>query len=183
MLQTDMSKKLIFSLVLLSLVAGCAHQPVALEASTSECDCAQPFSELGEWLLMERRTSAMDTSEVVAELVKLGRPKTPTEQFYFGVLNQQLGTAANWRQARDAFRAVRKNTELPDEQRHIAAVLERYNIYRLDDNKDRNDMLRDQAELERALRQMERENTELQDKIQAITDLEADMSTRIEQEQ
>ena len=78
---------------------------------------------------------------------------------------------------------MRKNTELTNEQRNIAAMLERYNIYRLDDNKDRNDMLRDQAELERTLDMLEQENTGLQEKIQAITDLEADMSTRIEQEQ
>ena len=178
-----MPRTLILSAALMGLLTGCAQQATPPASEAARCQCAEPYQEMADWLAMERKTSAMDTSEVVAELVRLGRPVSPSEQFYFGTLNQQLGTPANWRQARDAFRAVRKNTELTNEQRNIAAMLERYNIYRLDDNKDRNDMLRDQAELESTLDMLKQENTGLQEKIQAITDLEADMSTRIEQEQ
>jgi hypothetical protein len=178
-----MPRTLILCTALTALLAGCAQQATTPATDSVSCQCAEPYEEMGEWLAMERRTSAMDTSEVVAELVRLGRPASASEQFYFGTLNQQLGTPANWRQARDAFRALRKNTELTNEQRNISAMLERYNIYRLDDNKDRNDMLRDQAELERNLEMLKQENAQLEQKIQAITDLEADMSTRIEQEQ
>lgn len=132
---------------------------------------------------MERNTSAMDPATVVAELVKLGRPATAEQRFYYGLLNQQLDTPANWRQARNAFRKTRQDEALAAELRSLAAVLERYNRYRLEQNKARKSLLKDQQQLQSTLETKASENTELQEKIQAITELETDMSTRIEQEQ
>jgi TolA-binding protein len=181
MLQIDMSKKLVLLVMLLAMLPACAAQPDAVPAEAAPCPDASNYSELQEWLAMENRTSRLDTEQVVSELIRLGRPEGSTEVYLFGLLNQQLGTPSNWRQARNAFRQVKQDEQLTAEQRRIAAILEGYNISRLDSDKYRRDLVRDQKRLESELRAREQEIELLQQKIQAITDLEASMSTRKEQ--
>ncbi len=176
-----MPQKLALCFVLLTSVTACTVQPAPVEAPP--CPCQQPYAELQEWLALSARTTTMETSEIVAELVKLGRPQDATEKFYFGLLNQQLSTAANWRQARNAFREIRRDTALNTEQRRLAGILEQHNIGKLDNNADRKGLLRTQASLEASLAEKSQENLQLLEKIRAITDVEESMSTRIEQEQ
>lgn len=182
MFSTNLSQKIAVA-VLVTALTACATNTPAPAAPVADCDCEKPYQTIKHWLAMERSTSAMESGTVVAELVKLGRPATAEQRFYFGLLNQQLNTPANWRHARNAFRQTRQDTALAAELRSFAAVLERYNRSRLDQHNARQNQARQQQQLRERLETKASENTLLQEKIQAITELETDMSTRIEQEQ
>jgi hypothetical protein len=140
------------------------------------------YRALRDWLDKEQTVAAMKSNEeVVKELVKIGKPSKPDEWFYFGLLNQKLKTEASWIQARDAFREVSKATGITAEQRQLAAILELYNQSRINWYFEYREVQTDFVALQTELNQARQENGLLQQKIQAITDLETAISTRKEQ--
>lgn len=127
----------------------------------------------------------MRSAAVKEELEKIaGVPENGDDLYYFGLLNQQLKEYNHWIAARDAFRQVRKDPELELEQRQLAGILERYNQSRINAQSRENE-LRDRYRLQQreldAQDALAEENELLKKKIQALTDLEAVISTRKEQ--
>ena len=123
----------------------------------------------------------MDTDEVVEQLVRLNKPEGIDQLYYYGLLNQQLQTHGAWIQARDSFRELQQQEGLTTEQRQLAGILLVYNQNRINWYQRQSELLVENAGLEKQLQQAEEDKVLLEQKIQALTDLESDISTRREQ--
>ena len=123
----------------------------------------------------------MSTEEVVAKLIRVNEPEGAGQLFYYGLLNQQLQTFDAWAQARDTFRQLHENEELTAEQRQLAGILQSYNQNRINWYQRQGELLKQNAELKQQLSDAEQDKLLLEQKIQALTDLEAVISTRKEQ--
>ena len=97
------------------------------------------------------------------------------------MLNQQLQTNGAWAQARDSFRELQQSDGLTTEQRQLTGILLAYNQNRINWYQRQSELLVENAGLEKQLQQAEEDKVLLEQKIQALTDLEADISTRKEQ--
>jgi hypothetical protein len=177
-----MSRALLIIALCLATLAGCALLPQqGTPASAPPDPDALAYRALRDWLDLEWEVAAMDADQVVAALVDVGKPQGPEELFHFGLLNQKLKTYASWTQARDAFREVSKNPTLTSEQRQLAAILVLYNQSRINWYLEYREVQADFAAMQAELEASQEENALLQQKIQAITDLETSISTRKEQ--
>ena len=114
----------------------------------------------------------MTIEEVAQRLAAPDEPESTNTKFYMALLNQQLDVFTKWAQARDAFRTLAGDESLSWEQRRLAEILERYNQSRINWYEQYNHLET----------QLKRENTVLEQKIEAITELETTISTRKEQE-
>lgn len=123
----------------------------------------------------------MSIEETSEELAGLDKPGNAGDLFYHALLNHQLQTNAAWVQARDAFRALQEDDELTVEQRQLAGILEAYNQNRINWYQRHSDLLVDNTRLQQQLRDTEQDKLQLEQKIQALTELEADISTRREE--
>jgi len=172
-----MSRPLTIAAVFLVALAGCAtpSQP-ALKKTAN----VATSSQLQSWLELQREVSAMSIEEVDQQLTELGKPKGTQQLFYFGLLNQQLDAFTKWTQARDVFRQLDEDTSLDEEQRSLAAILERYNQSRINWYLQRRQLLENNETLQAELDSSREENKLLEQKLKAITDLETSISTRIE---
>ena len=176
-----MSRALVVMAIVMGALAGCATPapaPIIVEKTPSEF---LAYSALQQWLNLQEEVSAMSLEKVVEELVVVDKPQGSQELFYFGLLNQQLKTYSSWTQARDAFRQVAQDDDLLSEQRQLAVILERYNQSRINWYQQQLEMLARFKELRQELNDSQEKTKLLEQKIQAITDLEAAISTRKEQ--
>ncbi|MFV8819465.1 hypothetical protein [Haliea sp. E17] len=145
---------------------------------TRACRC----SKVSNWLQQQQTVSAMSVDEAAAELSRIDKPETPSQIYYFGLLNQQLGTSAGAIRARFAFVSLAKHEDLDRQQRQLIAILEHHNAERIS-------WLESQTELERqrdtAAAQLGEANEQkalLEQKIEALTEVETSISTRKELE-
>lgn len=166
------------------LVGGCVTQapgpaPVAPAATVR---VAEGEPAVIEWIDLQQEVLTMQDSAIEEELEQIGEaPTTGEELYYFGLLNQQMKDYDRWITARDAFRQVSKDPELDLEQRQLAGIFERYNQTRINWYSKQSELLEQYRELELELDALDDEKALLQQKIQALTDLEAVISTRKEQ--
>ncbi len=176
MFQVGMSRPLTIAAIFLVTLAGCAtpSQPALRTANTTT------YSQLPNWLELQREVSAMSVEEVNQQLTELGEPKGPQQLFYFGLLNQQFDAFTKWTQARDVFRQLDEDTSLDQDQRSLAAILERYNQSRINWYLQRRQLIERNESLQAELGSTRKENTLLVQKLKAITDLETSISTRME---
>ena len=168
------------AVVLATLLAGCATAPppVIVEVpATPDVSCAS----MQQWLNQQQEVSGLDKDEVVEQLVRLNKPEGIDQLYYYGLLNQQLQTQGAWVQARDSFRELQQKEGLTTEQRQLAGILLVYNQNRINWYQRQSELLVENAGLEKQLQQAEEDKVLLEQKIQALTDLEADISTRREQ--
>jgi hypothetical protein len=172
-----MSRPLTIAAVFLVTLAGCAT-PSQLTLKTTANVATS--TQLQNWLELQREVSAMSIEEVDQQLTELGKPKGTQQLFYFGLLNQQLDAFTKWTQARDVFRQLDEDTSLDEEQRSLAAILERYNQSRINWYLQRRQLLENNETLQAELGASREENKLLEQKIKAITDLETSISTRME---
>jgi hypothetical protein len=73
-----------------------------------------------------------------------------------------------------------EDTSLDEEQRSLAAILERYNQSRINWYLQRRQLLENYETLQAELDSSREENKLLEQKLKAITDLETSISTRME---
>ena len=139
------------------------------------------YSSVEQWLSLQQDVSGMTTDEVVAKLVRVNKPEEVGQQFYYGLLNQQLPTQGAWVQARDTFKQLLENEELTPGQRQLVLLLQEFNQNRINWYQRQSDLLQEQAALQQDLQEAEQEKLLLEQKIQALTELEAVISTRKEQ--
>lgn len=100
--------------------------------------------------------------------------KTTLQWYRYALLNQQLNTSAGWIRARDAFRNVLASETLSDELHGLTKLLLRYN-----QNMINWDARYSKVTIE--LKESEAMQQVLEEKIQAITNLEKNISSRKEQ--
>lgn len=178
MFQVSVSRPLAIAAIVLAVLAGCTAQPpTIIETTADACTCTQ----LQNWLELQRKVSTMNTDKVERQLTILGEPKGHRQLFYFGLLNQQLDVFTKWTPARDVFRQLAEDDRLAREQRSLAAILERYNQSRINWYLKHRQLLENNQTLRAKLRASLEESELLEQKIQAITDLETSISTRKEQ--
>jgi outer membrane murein-binding lipoprotein Lpp len=178
MLSPDMSRSLATVALALTLLAGCATPPQA------QVDEPSPeivtYSSVQQWLNLQQEVASMSTEEVVAKLMRENKPEAVGQLFYYGLLNQQLQTFDAWTQARDTFRQLHENKKVGVEQRQLAGILQEYNQNRINWYQRQRELLIRHAELKQQLSEAEQDKLLLEQKIQALTDLEAAISTRKE---
>jgi hypothetical protein len=174
-----MSRPLIIASILLVTLAGCAAQPniiveVPPAPDPQTCTCEQ----LQKWLELEDHVSNMSAEQVRQQLASLDDPKGSWQQFYFGLLKQQLDEFVSWTQARDTFRELAADNGLVKEQRDLVTILQRYNQTRINWYQQHRELLADHETTAAKLDASLEENRLLQQKIQALTDVETSISTR-----
>ena len=183
MFSSDLSRTavLIFTGVLL---AGCALVPTTPSQTTPHPATSSPVPTpaVVAWLDLQQDVLTMQAEEVLSELEQLGGvPDEGEALYYYGLLHQQLKEYNHWITARDAFRQVRQDPELDLDQRQVAGILERYNQSRINWYSRQTELLQRYQNLQRELDALDDEKDLLEQKIQALTDLEAVMSNRKEQ--
>ena len=168
------------SLLLALAIAGCTVSKPAqvVDQPTPEI---VTYSSVQRWLNLQQDVAGLTTEEVVAKLVQVNKPEGADQLFYYGLLNQQLLTYGAWAQARDTFRLLREDEALSEEQRQLVAILQAYNQTRINWYQRQSELLNRHAELQQQLDEAEQDKLVLEQKIQALTDLEAAISTRKEQ--
>ena len=174
-----MCRPLVSAVLGLVILSGCVVSPPVVEqAAPAE---AVFYSSVQHWLKLQHEVAAMRIEEISVELADLDKQGAAGDLFYYGLLNQQLQTNTAWVQARDAFRALRENDELTVEQQQLAGILEVYNQNRINWYQRQSDLLVDNSRLQQQLQEAEQDKLLLEQKIQALTELEADISTRREE--
>jgi hypothetical protein len=174
-----MSRSLGLLLVLTAAVVGCASSPPA-QVVQSPTPTVIPDPVLQRWLTQEAAVKSKTTEQINTELATMGKPDTVDGLFYVALLNQQSQAYSGWTQARDIFRQLSQDTQLAPQYRQLAAILEEYNQSRINWHQRYIDLQQENKLLLQQLDDTAQEKLLLEQKIQAVTDLEAEISTRKE---
>jgi len=127
------------------------------------------------WLRIADLYMELTPTQAQQRLDKIGDEEKTTLQWYrYALLNQQLNDRAGWVRARDAFRYVLATESLSQELYGLTKLLLKYN-----QNMINWDARYSKVKIE--LKESEAMQQVLEEKIQAITNLEQSMSTRKEQ--
>ena len=166
-----------------SLAVGCATPPPVepVEIIKVVPAAKTPAPPVQRWLRWQESVATMSPSQLTTALEGAAAPETANQLFYYGLLHQQSDVYDGWVEARDIFRRLNQDEALTRAQRQLAGLLERFNQSRINWF-HRRDELRVESESQQArITQLQEQNTLLEQKIQAITDLEATISTRKEE--
>ena len=145
---------------------------------SSEPPIKAPTPPVQRWLRWQETVSTMSTEQLDSALEGMAEPANAGQQFYYGLLRQQTNAYDNWVAARDIFRELRQDESLSTAQRQLAALLERYNQSRINWFQSREELRQQYQSVAAQRDQLQEQNTLLEQKIQAITELEATISTR-----
>jgi hypothetical protein len=176
-----MSRSLILAAATALLLTACTTAPRITTMGASTPPSAKSFSSVEQWLQLQQDVMAMSTDEIVVKLVRVNTPEGVGQLYYYGLLNHQLQTYGAWTQARDTFRDLQQDETLTEAQRQLMVVLEEYNQNRINWYQRQSEAVKQNRELAQQLSDAEQEKLLLEQKIQALTDLEAVISTRKEQ--
>jgi hypothetical protein len=174
-----MSRSLSLLLLLIAALAGCTSSPPA-QVVERPTPTVIPDPVLQRWLAQEAVVRGKSVEQINAELAAMSKPETADGLFYFALLNQQAQTYNGWILARDIFRQLSQDSSVAPQQRQLAAILEQYNQSRINWHQRYVDLQQENKQLLQQLDTTEQEKLLLEQKIQAVTDLEAAISTRKE---
>ena len=180
MFPTYMSRPLVPLLLSLAMLSGCVAQKPDKTVGHDTVQAIR-YPSLEQWLDLQQTVGDMSTEEVVERLTEVDRSEGIGQLFYFGVLNQQLPTYGAWTLARDTFQKLQENEELPRAHRQLAGVLRKYNQSRINEYLRQQELISQDSQLQQDLRQARDEKRQLEQKIQALTELETVISTRKEE--
>lgn len=175
-----MSRSLRLSLVLVATLSGCVAQSPPAPIQQPDPLIAE-YSSLQHWLGMQKTVAEMPPETVTTELAKTAESTNANDLFYYGLLHQQLPSYENWAKARDTFRILLDYDDLTIEQKQLAGTFEDYNQNRINWYQRYGKLAQQYSESQLRLLDMEHEKRLLEQKIQALTDLEEAISTRKEQ--
>jgi len=161
-------------------LGGCATPaPVEVVHVPPPVKVAPP--PLQKWLRWQESVATMSDAQLNSALEGMATPGNADQQFYHGVLRQQSNDYDNWVMARDIFRQLKEDEALTPSQRQLAGILERYNQSRINWFHSRDELKQQYEALQQQVSELQEKNRLLEQKIQAITDLEATISTRKEE--
>ena len=175
-----MSRTLIALAWCLAILSGCVEQPPVENLGGPPVQPAV-YPHVLRWLDVQQDVSAMDTATVSERLATVNKSGDTDELFYYGVLNQQLHAYGAWTVARDAFQSLQENEALSKDLRQLAGIFRQYNQSRINGYVRQHELLDQTTELQENLSQAEIDKRQLEQKIQAITAVEAAISTRREE--
>jgi hypothetical protein len=175
-----MSRPLVSVLLGLAILAGCVTEP---PVKTSGDDTGQGISypSVEKWLDLEQDVGNMEATQIVERLTQINKEDGVGQMFYYGVLNQHLPTYGAWTLARDTFQRLQENEDLPVELRQFSGILRKYNQVRINAYVQQQEMANKYTRLQQDLHQTEEERELLEQKLQALTELETVISTRKEE--
>tara|TARA_R110001592_G_scaffold363321_1_gene683747 strand:+ start:13293 stop:13781 length:489 start_codon:yes stop_codon:yes gene_type:complete len=155
-------------------ISGCSQFLLPNDVDESRPLMVTELQSLNHWLAVSKQVGTMSVEQVVVALQDLERPDRGGELFYYGALNQQLDRFDGWIQARDAFRQLANDTHLEPSLRELADILLNHNQSLINWHERHRHLQKELAEsvLDREL---------LEQKIEALTDLEAVISHRKQQ--
>lgn len=183
MLQTQLSKiggergmKSIAIVAIVLICAGCQNwQAVYYEGWNRQP--ALTVEQRHYWLRIADLYMELTPHQAQQRLDQVGdEEKTSLQWFRYGLLNQQLSNRAGWIRARDAFRHVLASQDLGQDVKGLVKLLLRHN----------QSMINWEARYSKVslqLQESEGMQRVLEEKIQAITNLEQNISSRKEQAQ
>lgn len=177
-----MSRSLIYTsglLVVLAL-AACTTPPPVVIAPVEPVTKPQTLP-VQRWLRWQDAVSTMSDEQLSTALEGTAKPGNTNQSFYYGLLRQQADGYDGWVEARDIFRQLVENEELSRGQKRLASLLERYNQSRINWYQSRDELRLQYEALEAQAAELQEQNQLLEQKIKAITDLEATISTRKEE--
>lgn len=161
---------------MICLLAACAPTPPVEVIEPSPEVPYYPVVE--DWLQLQREVQGLTREEAVEALVDVGRPDSSDRLFYYALLNQQLGTLGGWAQARDTLQALETDETLTESQRQLASLLREYNQAQINWHARNRELSTENDRLRAAVAEAREKSDVLERRIQALTELEADMSTR-----
>ena len=165
---------------LVVVLASCASQePVEVAGAQPPAKAALP--PVQKWLRWQDTISTMSASQLATALEATAKPGNANQLFYSGLLNQQSDTYNRWVMARDIFRQLQQDEALTPAQKQLAGLLERYNQSRINWFHSRDELRVKYEDLQLQVDDLQAQNSLLEQKIKAITELEATISTRKEE--
>lgn len=177
MFSTDMPYSLVLATLLLSLLAGCTTP----QSSPSTLATAPSVDPVVDWLAAQEDLAQLSTAESRVLLSELENPRTDTDLYYYALLKQQAGTLDGWTQARTSYATLLKSTTLRPGQRHLVGILQAMNQSRINHYFKTQALIEEKQQLQQVLETAQEEKLLLEQKIQALTDLETVISTRREE--
>jgi hypothetical protein len=172
----------LLALSLIVVLAAChsSAQPqpptTAVPEMVAVCEVPQR-SALEEWLEELERVTALSPPEAQAELATLASLDGDAfERFRFALLNQRVGDSDHWIRSRDTLRDLIDSGELEPGQVQLAGALQAHSQAMINSVARRQQLV---EELEAAQEQQR----ELAAKIEALTNLEQNISQRKSQEE
>ena len=123
----------------------------------------------------------MTAEEAAERIAQLDSPEGEGQRFYYGLLHTRLKSYPDWIRARDAFADVASNASVSEAQRGLADLMRQYNQLRINAYVRQLELESNAVTLRQQLVNAEAEKTLLQQKIQALTELETIISTRKEE--
>ena len=161
-------------------VAGCTSSPPPQPVKKTPPRVITADAGLQSWLKVQAEVAALDIDQLNSALGATTRPDTADGLFYYALLNQRAQTFNAWALARDVLRQLQQDESLSLQQHQLAGMLEAYNQSRLNWSQRYDQLQGEYNAQQQQLLQLEQDNALLEQKIQAITDLEATISERKE---
>lgn len=179
MLQRKMYRTLTITLLTLTALVACTIPPSAV-VQQSNPDVVI-YTGVQQWLKLQQDIEGMDTETLNVALAIKGVPEGRNELYRYALLQQHAQNYAAWVNARDAFRQLYADEGLTESQRQLANIFQTYNQLRINGYQRQTELLSDQAKLQQQLHKAGQDKLLLEQKIQALTELEAAISTRREE--
>lgn len=168
------------ALAVFCLLTACAT-PVRLGMPSPAPATSDSLLALERWVNLYDQVQGMTQEQTGERLAQLESPRSPGQRYYYGLLNSHLKGYPDWIRARDAFAGLASDVSLSTTQRGLADILRQHNQARINAYVRQVELQSRAVELQKQLVSAEQEKTELQQKIQALTDLETSISTRKEE--
>jgi lipoprotein NlpI len=180
MFSLDMPRTLIPLFLCLVVLSACTTQP-PVETTKTQKPAVILYPSVEQWLNLQQEVEAMDIAEVKSRLEAADKSDGVRQLYYRGVLNQRLPSYGAWTVARDAFQKLQENEQLPAPQRQLASIFRQYNQSRINSYQRYDALLTNSNQAQQDLGQLEQDKELLEQKIRALTEVEAAISTRREE--
>jgi hypothetical protein len=162
------------------ILCGCAQHPPAKVVYIPSPENIN-WASVQKWLKLQVSVADLPVEQINAGLVGMNRPTAADQLFYYGLLHQHSQTYDGWITARDVFRELSQNSAISVEQQELATILEKFNQNRINWHERYGQLQQQCDDLSQQLTETQQQAQVLEQKIQAITDLEATISTRKEE--
>lgn len=179
MFSLSLSRALVFAAVVPGALVACTT-PFQVGMPAPQPAVSASTAALERWINLHTQTAGMTREQAGQRVAELDEPESTGQKFYYGLLHGRLGNYPDWIRARDAFASLVADETLTNEQRGLADILRSQNQTRINAYVKQIDWQQQTVELQKQVVSAEAEKTELQQKIQALTDLETSISTRKE---
>jgi hypothetical protein len=166
-------------LLTLAVLVACAMPPSAVVQQPNPEVVI--YTGVQQWLKLQQDIAGMDAEMLDTALADKVAPEGRNDLYHYALLQQHSQSYAAWVNARDAFRQLYADEGLTESQRQLVAIFQAYNQLRINGYQRQSELLDEQAKLQQQLHKAAQDKLLLEQKIQALTELEADISTRREE--